>query len=713
MDEIIINCDKESPQDKDSEIKISILSDEKEQLLYKFIVGLEGTWEILKDFGEEKNVIWKPKENGNYILMVQAKRENSSKAFEYVSRKQFTIGNANEKLINNIYIDKEIFKIGEKVTISVESKTELSMFRYFIKEKEKWVLAKDYSSENTFLWSANEVGKQEVLVQCKLIDSEKTFEDATKVDFEVEGIEDIEITDFKCLNSLLLVDEEIIFEVNAKCEDIRTTLYKFVKLDSSGQAKCIQDYSTKKVVSFKEEASGEYRLLCLAKDMYSSKEYDDRAVIYYEVKPYKPIELQSFTSDLGSPQIIAQKITLKAIANGGKELRYRFIIEGEETEDSGYIKNNFFEWEPKKEGSYKINLWIKDVSFKGKYEVSEVLKFNIDELPRDPVIISEVILNKSNNVLIGEEIKVRTIAQGGVKLLYSYILKINNTKHEEVIYSENNSFDFTPQKEGRYQLEVRVKDKYSSKEFDMHDIISIQAYEYIPAVIDYVLMEPKEYYLVGDQVVLDVITRETQNILIKYALFINGHKVEETDYVKGKRYMITPKCSGKYIVKVYAKNEKSTKDFDNVKDISLSVNDAPPIMNTMIKCDKIEFFCNEPIEVTAESFGGKDVIYEFYLMDKSEWTLVQSYGKKSNYTFIPFTKGNYKILVLAKSSYKKSAYEDYCIIDIRVSEKLLECKDILNSNLFLDNKYGQSKEGFIDISLTNEEIAALHCGFKS
>jgi hypothetical protein len=692
VNEIMISCDRESPQDKDSEINISILNDEEEQLLYKFIVGLEGTWETLKDFGQEKSVTWKPKESGSYILMVQAKKENSSKAFDYVSRKQFTIGYANEKLISDIYIDKEIFKIGEKVTVTVESKEELIMFRYFIKEREKWILAKDYSIDNVFMWSANSTGKQEVLVQCKFIHSEKTFEDATKIDFEVEDIENIEITDFKCLNSILLADEELTFEVNAIYEDSRTTLYKFIKLDLNGQAKCMQDYCTKKVVSFKEEASGEYKLLCLAKDMYSPKEYDDRAVIYYEVKPYKPIEIQSFTSDLSSPQAISQKVTLKAVASGGKELRYRFIIEGEENEDSGYIKSNSFAWGPKKEGSYKINLWVKDVSFKGKYEVSEMLYFDIDELARDPVTISEVILNKSNNVLIGEEIKVKAIAQGGTKLLYSYILKIDNIKYEEVIHSESNCFEFTPEKEGRYQLEIRVKDKYSSKEFDVHAMISIQVYEYIPAVIDYVLMEPREYYLVGDQVVLDVITRETQNTLIKYALLINGHKVEETDYVKGKRYIVTPKCSGRYSVKIYAKNENSTKDFDSVKDIALSVNDAPPIMNTMLKCDNIEFFCNEPVNVTAESFGGKDVVYEFYLMEKSEWTLVQSYGKKTYYTFIPFTKGVYKILVLAKSSYKKSAYEDYCIIDIRVNEKILEYKGVLDSNLFSSNRYEEYKE---------------------
>ena len=99
-------------------------------------------------------------------------------------------------------------------------------------------------------------------------------------------------------------------------------LYKFVKINSQGNSICIQDYSTKKLVSYVEENMGNYKLLCMAKDMYSLHEFDDRALIHYTVKPYEEIKIQSFTSDLSSPQLCDTPINLKCIVSRWK----RFIV---------------------------------------------------------------------------------------------------------------------------------------------------------------------------------------------------------------------------------------------------------------------------------------------------------------------------------------------------------------------------------------------------
>ena len=80
------------------------------------------------------------------------------------------------------------------------------------------------------------------------------------------------------------------------------------------------------------------------------------------------------------------------------------------------------------------------------------------------------------------------------------------------------------------------------------------------------------------------------------------------------------------------------------------------------------FIVNETITFVAQSMGGKEVLYEFYLMEKGEWSLVQRFSRKDDYIFMPFIKGIYKMLVLSKSSYKSISYEDYDIIEIEVKE---------------------------------------------
>ena len=106
-------------------------------------------------------------------------------------------------------------------------------------------------------------------------------------------------------------------------------------------------------------------------------------------------------------------------------------------------------------------------------------------------------------------------------------------------------------------------------------------------------------------------------------------------------------------------NVKCEGEYDSKKKISFYVLERAPIINTKITLDKDVVNVNKEITFIAESNGGKEVCYEFYIMENDNWVKVQSYSRKNRYTFIPFLKGNYKIMVLAKSFYKKVSYEDY------------------------------------------------------
>lgn len=666
MNEFNIVYSINSPQQKNVQILITVENEPKENLLYKYIVGCEGKWKTIKDYDDENSVLWTPEEDGKYIIMVQAKEQSSTKSFDYVSKRDYIIGTVEEKIINNLKIDKEILKLGEKLTINVEVTKSPVMYRFWIREKDNWELIKDYSTEDQLIWSVRNAGTQEILVECKEIDSKNKYDDFKSIKFEVLPIDNIEIIDFKCLVPEIIVDKELMFEVDAKHEKERMILYKFIKVDAYGVAACIQNYSTKRMVSFTEKTSGDYKILCMAKDMYSQKEYDDRAIINYTVKPYKDIYIQKFTSDLSSPQLCDTSITFTATTYGGRELQYRFIIDGNYGEDSGYTRSNSYIWETKSPGDYKIELWVKDYSYQGNYEAKAELQFRVDENTKEPVNINEVILDKEKDMLVNSEINVKVIASGGMELRYKFIIRKNGKELEKIDYGTCNYARFIPESAGTYEMEVMVRDRYSKREFDSHSIVYLEAYDYIPANIDYVLLPTQETYVVGDNITLNTITQNTKNTLIKYSLYINDHKVEETEYVKNKKYVFVPKCSGSYTVEIYAKNIDSKKSFDCKKNVQIKIHDAIPITNTKVQCDKLQIYANEAVTFTASSEGGKEILYEFYLLENGEWNLVQGYSRKNYYGFVPFTKGDYKILALCKSRFKKCSYEDYGMFDFSV-----------------------------------------------
>ncbi|MBC8063070.1 MAG: triple tyrosine motif-containing protein [Clostridiaceae bacterium] len=663
MNEINIKCDQESPQLKNTLINISVENNRAESLTYKFMVGSAGTWKNLKDFCSESSASWVPNEDGKYIIMVQAKAKASKKPFDFVSRMEYVIGEFHIKLLDNIYLEKEVLKVGEKLIVTAEANKSPVMFRFWIREKENWQLIKDYSAENTLNWSVKRPGKQEVMVECRTLNSKKNYDDFRNIAFEVEGNIPMEITNFKCLSTEFLVDSELDFQVEAVYDDSRLILYKFVKINSEGEAICIQEFSTKRLVTYIEKNSGEYKLLCLAKDMYSNNEYDDRAIISYKIKLYNPIIIQSFTTDLSSPQSSDTTIVLKSVVKGGKNLLYRFILDGNYGEDSGYSRNTTFTWNAKKAGKYKLMLWVKDNSYEGNYEDSTTIDFVIDEVSDEPVKIIEVIVDKSGKVLKGESINAKVMATGGTDIRYSFIVKNGAQEVERIEYGTCNWANFTPKEKGKYELEVRVKDKYSKREFDGHSTVLLEVLNFIPASIDYVLFPPREHFIAGELITMDVITRNTSEVLLRYVLTINGHKVEETGFVDNKKYGFTPNYAGVYTVEIYAKSKDSDNEFDFKKETIIKVQDGLPVTNTKITSDRVEATCNKTVNFSVSVQGGKEVLYEFYLWEKNEWNLVQRYSRNKNYSFIPFVPGKYKLLTLCKSQFANCFYEDYDILE--------------------------------------------------
>lgn len=666
MNELEINYNLESPQEKNSSILISVNNMLKEKLTFKYMVGHNGVWNTLSDFTEATSVKWVPNEEGKYIIIVEARKKDGIKSFDYVSKGHYLIGDTEEKLIENISLDKHLFSLGEKINLFVNTNRIPLMFRYWIKTEDKWKIIKDYSADNTFSWVAKFQGKGEILVECKNIDSKKRYDDSQKVDFEVKDVKKVEIQDFKAINKDLLQDSELVFKVEAFYEEERNILYKFIKINEKGEMKCVQDFSTKSVVNYIENEIGDYKLLCLAKDMYSNNEFDDRAIINFTVKRYKDICIKNFTTDLNSPQLCGTVINLNADVIGGREIQYRYKIDGDYKEDSGYIRDSNYQWETRMPGKYEITLFVKDKSFEGKYEDFQTIDFVIDEKSKEPVKINEIFMENKQRLLINETINAEVKASGGTELKYSFIIRKDNRELENICWNKKSHISFLLKEQGNYELEVRVKDKYSDREFDCHEMLNLEVLSCIPAEIDYILFPYKEYYMVGDKVELNIITQNTANTVVKYVLKISNHEVEQTDYTENKVYSFMPRCSGIYSIEVFAKNKDSDKVFDSKKSIVIKIHEALPVNNTKISCDKTEFLCNESITFTAKSQGGKDIIYEFYIMENEEWILVQNYSKKDYYVYIPFIKGTYKVLVLAKSQYYRGAYEDYDIITFSV-----------------------------------------------
>lgn len=667
MNDLKISLNSEGIIGPNEESIIKALISEK-NINYKFIIGNDGIWNTIQDFSTENICKWIPKEEGKYIVMVQGKKNGSKKPFDFLAKEILTVAICNEKdLIKDVKFDKSSIVIGDKLNIEVIAEETPLLYRFWIKGIHGWEPLRDYNTENKFAYTANSEGKYEILIECKRLNSKESFDSFTTIKFNVELPTKIEILDFQCLTYELLTNEELVFKVEASFGERRNLLYKFIKINKEGRSICIQDYSSRRIVSFQEKTHGEYRLLCLVRDILSNKEYDDRAIMVYEVKPYREVKIKTFWTDIKSPQLSCSTINIKVEAQGGRELIYRYLIEGQEAVDTGFIRSNEYCWIPKAEGNYNITMMVKDISFLGEYEDKSILEYSIDKKGSKPVRLVDVIISNKKKVLVGQPINFKAIADGGNSIQYFFRVFKDNKEVERIEYGSSNWANFTAEEKGEYEIEIRVKDKYSSKEYDSNTFIYIKAFEYLPGEIDYVLLPPRDVYVVGDLIELETIAQNTDNVLIKYVTKINGHIADDTGFIRNKNLKIRPKCSGKYTFQIFAKNIKCEEEYDSKKEIIVNVSESTPIRETKVNIDKEDININKEVTFTANSKGGKDVCYQFYIMERGEWIKAQEYSKKSYYTFIPFSKGEYRIMVMAKSFYKRINYEDYDEVIFEVS----------------------------------------------
>ncbi len=665
MKEVLIDFDNKSPVDLNKNINITAFLTENDDVEYKFIEGIEGIWKPIQDFSKSNICTWNPTKPGKYMIMVQGKSNNCKNAYDYLGKSEYEVVE-NSKLINKVEIDKSKINVGEKLHINVNTREDVVLYRFWIKGKKDWEILRDYTTENNFVFTATKAGKMEVLIECKKVDSERNVDDFTTVKFEVKDLEKIEITNFLSLTQNMLVNEELIFKVEANYEKNRPLLYKFLKINKEGRVTCIQDFSSKSTVTFKEKLPGEYKLLCHVRDMFSANSFDDRAVIVYNVAPYNDIKIRSFKSDIKSPQVVGTEVNLVALVDGGRELLYRYIIEGPVSEDSGYIRGNEFIWEPRDEGNYKITLKVKDISFQGDHEDIKSIQYEVYSKGEKPVRILDVKSDKGKRCIIGETVNIKVKTEGGIKPIYKFVIYKNGVEKECIDYGRNNWINFIPEEAGEYEVDIKIKDEFSSKEYDASTSLFIEAKDYISADIDYILLNSKESYLVGDIINIEAIVKNTKNVLTKFVTKINGYEVENTEFIEEKSIKIKPKCPGKYTFVIYSKNVKSTEEYDSKREVSIYVHEVVSVNSTKLKLSSNDLKIGKEVTFEATSKGGKEVCYEFYIMINGEWVLAQGYSRKNYYTFVPFKSGNYRVLVLDKSFHKDVPYEDYDTIEFEV-----------------------------------------------
>ena len=314
--------DKQTPQNVGIEINISSEIDSKiGDLEYKFIVGRGGIWKTIQEFSEKNECTWKPKREGEYMVMVQAREKYGKKPLDYLAREDYSIIAGEEinamheevsieKVVNegNIKMDfKDIVENENSIEIekedSIDSKIELkkainnaedNVVFLDIKElskDEKEILAGDYkvNAETTEIIHETIIEKSDVAL---------TVESGNSIEREVSIIKDIIID-----KEEIIVGEKCSIEVKARDEN--RYLYRFY-IKRYKDWDIVRDYDTSNILKYTATEAGEKEFLIQCKEMESVENFNEYKTIKVTVKNICKIEITNFKCL--SKSLIVEKI---------------------------------------------------------------------------------------------------------------------------------------------------------------------------------------------------------------------------------------------------------------------------------------------------------------------------------------------------------------------------------------------------------------------
>ncbi|MCM1990178.1 triple tyrosine motif-containing protein [Oceanirhabdus seepicola] len=692
MDEIRLNIVPEKQQFQGRNINIEVINDIGEDLEYKFLIGHESNWETVREFSIDNTLKWRFDKAGDYFIMVQARKQKSNLAFEYVTRSHYEILYKEVPFrMEEFNVDKDKLKVGEKLCISARSNRNDAVYKYMIKDDKVWKTLKDMTKDGDIQYHFTTPGVKEISLKCFTTkgNGKKSISLTKKV--EVEAKEEPRIKLIECSKNNLYVGRNINFNVKIDYKEDDNVVYKFIKVYPEGEIEILRDYSSNNNITLVEELKGEYVLICYIKDMFSLNEYDDRAKIVYRVKDGEKVLIKELTTNLQSPQEVGTNIKIGAVTNSDSRLLYRFMIEKIEEKrvhvcskikykeieglnkneilkkfennkilDSDYIASPYFFWKPEKEGRYNIKCIIKRKSSETPDDMKE-LEFGVKELAVQDERIEKVIFSEDiNNILINHELNIRVEGATPWMSEYRFIIFKDDKEIQRTEFSKDNEIDFIPREAGEFKLEIHLKGNKSKKEFDSKEVFILNVKAFIPGKIEYILYDAREYYI-HDKINFEIVGNKSKEMVYKYNVYLNGVHVEQSDYSEHRAYDFKLLNSGRYKFEFFCKNIKSEEEQDYIKNLHINVIGNRPITESYIKCDRENINMLDEITFQGECNIKENIIYEFYLYDNDGWRVLQKYSAKDFFTFIPKQAGEYRILMLVKHINNNGSYEHYCI----------------------------------------------------
>lgn len=454
--------DKDYPQPSGTKLTFKFDGTGQGTLKYKLLVQdvATDTWVTIRDYSTVKTHIWTAGTAGTKNFYVEAKDSNGKTTRRGILGYEIT-----KPLSITFVASPENQQVsGGKVNLTASVIGEGTFEYKFIIEditSGSWAVIKDYTSENSMVWTTGASGTKNIHVDIKDINTGNVIRRT------IEGFE--VITESGGVTHTFKIDKSSPQPTKTDITLSVTTVgtgrfeYKFLVKDvASNSWTVLRDYNSAKSVIWNELTAGIKDLHVDIKNLETNA-VTRKSIEGYEITGSSTSTSYSFIADKVSPQLEGTNIKLTAnVTNGTGEYTYKFLIRNSSSGEwdvlQDYSTTNTYTWNANTVGVYNLYVDIKSSS-SGEVNRQQITGYEI----KTSGIQATTSISPESPQVVGNKVTLTATVTTEGTYQYKFLVRDMDTDTWASIqdFSTSNTKEWTPTKAGTKNIYVDIKDTIS------------------------------------------------------------------------------------------------------------------------------------------------------------------------------------------------------------------------------------------------------------
>ena len=282
---------------------------------------------------------------------------------------------------------------------------------------------------------------------------------------------------------------------------------------------------------------------------------------------------------------------------------------------------------------------------------SEPISVNVEEPVYKDLVINDFETSEKSGVKLGKTINLSGLAQGEGNLQYRFVAVSGNYKEVIQDFNDNNEVQWTPKKDGKYNIYLVAKDETGRT-------VQKRISSYIVKEKELNLFEiniDKAQTKVGEPITIIGNGAGTGKVKYRFVAVSGSYKEVIQDFTEVNKINWTPKKAGKYNIYVVVKDETGKSITRRVENYAVDESQA-------INIDNVSFKNNDNyIKINTDAYSSQKLQYQYLINDIStnsfSFKILRDYSEDSTVNWIPETNGTYAIWVNVKTENGDSMFK--------------------------------------------------------